>query len=403
MKSKQLLILVLIMCGQNVWAQKRMPMIRANSDQVRVVESSITQNNIWKISPRQKPDVMVANPFTGTQQVTFYTDIDSISFKVKPNSNYDFIILLNGTDTAYTRISTWQDAVPTYEPWLYYESTGAKHILGIDTIPFVLGKDNRIHFKGTVNKSDTLDFIFDTGANACVIKSSIVGKKVELHVNGKSTNVSSDGSRSVAVSKGNKMKVGPLAFKHVELTLIDYTADFPFDVVLGWTAFRDKVVEIDYERGMLLIHDSLPEMMAGYSRLDMKIDAIPYVKCKLAVNGKEMEGWFDFDTGSDGSLHIGYAFAKNNSMKGTMKVIGKAASKGTANLPVSYKLVLLPALKLGTLEMYQVPVYMSEEERANMEIIGNNILKRFNTIIDFKGGAVYLKPNTLFYASPLIV
>ena len=51
--------------------------------------------------------------------------------------------------------------------------------------------------------------------------------------------------------------------------------------------------------------------------------------------------------------------------------------------------------------MYQIPLSMQEQEVKDVEHnenIGNKILKRFNTIIDFKNNFIYIKPNKLFYS-----
>ncbi len=40
---------------------------------------------------------------------------------------------------------------------------------GQEIIPFQLGEDNRIYIKGKINQSDTLDLVFDLGANITVI------------------------------------------------------------------------------------------------------------------------------------------------------------------------------------------------------------------------------------------
>ena len=52
--------------------------------------------------PEYKPDVFTSNKIG--ERVTFYTDLDSISFVVESIAVHDFIILLNGTDSAYTQI-----------------------------------------------------------------------------------------------------------------------------------------------------------------------------------------------------------------------------------------------------------------------------------------------------------
>ncbi len=93
-------LLFLILTGQTAFAQKKLPIIKANSTIVDIKEDNKTQKSAWRIVPEEKLDVYT----TSAKKVTFYTDIDSISFKIKPKKQYDFIILLNGKDSARTQI-----------------------------------------------------------------------------------------------------------------------------------------------------------------------------------------------------------------------------------------------------------------------------------------------------------
>ena len=178
-----------------------------------------------------------------------------------------------------------------------------------------------------------------------------------------------------------------------------------FDAVLGWVIFEDKIVEIDYEKSVLVVHPFLPNLSKEYTKLEFKlIGGIPYIKCKFLVNEREIEGWFDFDTGSNGELIIGQKFAKDNLLNNAMKNIGTSQSVGSTGIAIKNNKYILPKLKLGDYEMYQIPLAIQEQEikgDEHNENIGNNILKRFNTIIDFKNNYIYLKPNNLFYAPML--
>jgi hypothetical protein len=161
MKSISQTFLLLFITTQFLFAQEKLPILKTNQTIVSIKEGNSDYKDSWTIAPEVKPDVFVTQKFTGTQIITFYSDIDSISFTVKPNKKYDFIILLNGKDKAYTQISTDSKQNPSLEPKLFY--TRLKNTNQVtDTIPFTLGKDNRIHIKGKINNSDTLDFLFDT-------------------------------------------------------------------------------------------------------------------------------------------------------------------------------------------------------------------------------------------------
>jgi predicted aspartyl protease len=383
-----------IVCGQN-----KLRILETNKTSIDIKEGDFLYKDAWTLSPQIKPDVFVTNTFTGTKKITFYSDIDSISFDVKPNKKYDFIILLNGKEKAHTQINTNNAENPSLEPKLTYKRQ--KNIKQeTDTIQFTLGKDNGIHLKGKINNSDNLDFLFDTGAGSCVITSSLINQKVNLKIDGNQENAGTDGVSVVDKSSKNIIEIDNLIWEDVSLLSINYQKP-AFDAVLGWIAFENKIIEIDYEKSILVIHQSLSNISKDYTKLEYKlIGGIPYIKCKLIVNEKESEGWFDFDTGSNGELIIGQKFAKNNLLNNVMKNIGTSKSVGSTGIAIKNNKVILPKLKLGEYEMYQIPLSIQEQEvegDEHNENIGNNILKRFNTIIDFKNNYIYLKPNNLFY------
>jgi hypothetical protein len=78
-------MLLFVCCSQIAVAQRKLPVIKAT----------------WNIVPDARPDIYK----TSSKKVTFYTDLDSISFNINPQIGiYDFIIILNGRDSAYTQI-----------------------------------------------------------------------------------------------------------------------------------------------------------------------------------------------------------------------------------------------------------------------------------------------------------
>ena len=393
------IVLMLTFTCQYIKAQESLPILKSNISTLSIKEGNAEYKEVWSFSPEVKPDIFITNPFTGKKRITFYSDIDSISFLVKPNRKYDFIILLKGIEKAYTQINTDQKAIPSLDPKMTF-SRIKKILQTTDTIPFTLAKDNRIHLKGKINNSDPLDFLFDTGAGSCVITSSLVNKKVTIAIDGSQENGGADGIARVEKSSRNTIEINNLKWEAVPLLSIDYQQP-SFDAVLGWIAFENNIIEIDYEKKILVVHQSLPIISAQYSRLQFKlIEGIPYVKLKLVVNGNESEDWFDFDTGSDGLLVIGQKFAREHGLNDAMKKIGKVTSVGSTGKEIISTLVMLPKMKLGDFEMYQIPLSIQAQEIENVEHsenIGNKILKRFNTIIDFRNNNVYLKPNNLFY------
>ena len=105
MRVKNLVFIVATLFAQNLLAQKeKLPIIKANSIMVDIKDDDVLEKEAWRIVPEEELDVYM----TSAKKVTFYTDIDSISFEINPKvGTYDFIILLNGKDTARTQIK-WE-------------------------------------------------------------------------------------------------------------------------------------------------------------------------------------------------------------------------------------------------------------------------------------------------------
>ncbi len=99
-QTKLLALFFIILLVQTVAAQKKLPVIKANSENVDIKDDNQLIKNAWRIVPEEKLDVYT----TSAKKVTFYTDTDSISFKIDPQKQYDFIIVLNGKDSARTQI-----------------------------------------------------------------------------------------------------------------------------------------------------------------------------------------------------------------------------------------------------------------------------------------------------------
>lgn len=67
---------------------------------VAIRDGNDFRQNGWTISPELKPDIYTTS--FDKHRVTFYTDLDSISYMMEPNQFFEFNILLKGKDTAYT-------------------------------------------------------------------------------------------------------------------------------------------------------------------------------------------------------------------------------------------------------------------------------------------------------------
>lgn len=378
-------------------SQNEMPELKTNTAVISIKEGSYLHKDCWTISPEIEWDEYVTNPFAGEKTVTFVSDVDTLEFSVVPNKQYDFVVVLNGK-RAYTRMSTDASKSPS-NPFLEYTHDDKNRVALVDTIPFRLGDNHGIYISGNINGSEALDLLFDTGANALVISSRLVGEKVTMTMDGQQENNGSDGNHTVETSSGNKLEVGQLNWENVSLLSIDYSY---LNGVVGWVVFENKIVEINYDLNLLLIHRSMETVPTGYTKIETKmINNIPYVWGTLIVGNKTCSNWMEYDTGSNGNLLLSRKFARANRLHKSLEFTGISHFSGSAGVSIKSKNYILPKIQLGGFETALVPITIKGKDphgsSESNNILGNSLLKRFNTVIDFQSFTIYLKPNSLFY------
>lgn len=101
MNRKLTLLILVIAIGFNVFSQTNLPIIKANSSNVDILDRTLKEKE-WRIVPKYRPDIYYTSNVS--TPIVFYTDVDSISVQLKPDEVFNFIILVNGKDSAYTQI-----------------------------------------------------------------------------------------------------------------------------------------------------------------------------------------------------------------------------------------------------------------------------------------------------------
>ena len=99
MKTKICYLFLCLIISSNVYSQK---VIHATSKLVDIRDGDVYFKNHWTIMPEIKPDIYQTSSLN--KNITFYTDIDSISFLVEHDKTHEFIIVLDNTDSAYIQI-----------------------------------------------------------------------------------------------------------------------------------------------------------------------------------------------------------------------------------------------------------------------------------------------------------
>ena len=110
-------------------------------------------------------------------------------------------------------------------------------------IPFQLEK-NCIYIYCKVSETDSVRFLFDTGADGSVINSDSI-KQLHLKIDGESVNHGSNGSNTVDQSTGNNVSFAGLEQKDIAFTLIPFGTSL-FDGVFGTNLMKNYIIAVSY-------------------------------------------------------------------------------------------------------------------------------------------------------------
>ncbi len=366
-----------------LFAQK-LPVIKATSKNVKIRDGANFKQNFWVIFPETKPDIYYVDIPRKEQRVTFITDKDSIAFDMKYGENQDFIILLNGKDSCYTRISA------TYPKIL--ERTQS---VAIDTIPFTI-TDNRIYVKGRINNSAELMFQFDLGAGGlgmCNINHKSV-KKVSMNFDKTTTLINSDGANQTRLSSTNTVRIGKIEWKNIEFVETK-NMDRYEDAIFGNGLFLDKYVVADYDKKILIISDIMPVLDSKYRKYPMLLEGgvKPLINASFELEGKQYSDWFLFDTGNTGNGIVSFNFLNKHRLYDNFSKVLAIGDRAIAKIPILY--LADTTINDGIINLdkkYNVATGYTE----GGGLLGNQLLKKFNFILDNQQGYIYLKPNFFF-------
>jgi hypothetical protein len=110
-----------------------------------------------------------------------------------------------------------------------------------------------------------LDLIFDAGADINVLYPSAMDKGGRLQFDGTVSNAGTGGTTLRQTSHDNRVGTAGLRWDHEPVMYVEKQADAA-DGILGYRVFEDRVVEIDYDRMLMIVHDALPPHASGFAK-----------------------------------------------------------------------------------------------------------------------------------------
>jgi hypothetical protein len=252
-----------------------------------------------------------------------------------------------------------------------------------DTIPFSL-MGSRVYLQGLLNGKENVSIQYDTGAGgSCVSKTS--SEKLNLSFTEKTMLSNSQGINEARKSVNNQLTIGNLNF--TGFSLVETGNMQPGeDLIIGNYLFHDKIIEIDYDKKLFIVHEKLPGHAKTFTQHPMTYGL--KIKADIVQDGKKYSCWFGFDTGRDGAMLLREDFtgqAENwQNLKELTILNGRKIVRLDATIAgVEFKDIITNAAD---------PTKRAARKAGSL--FGNQILNHFNVIFDNLNGYIYLKPNS---------
>lgn len=344
--------------------------IEANSERLRIVDGGDVREGV--LVAELELDTYLVHPSSAPKRVSMVTDLDRIDFMVAQGETYDFAVRFNNR-LYRQRITSVDPAPPAYRG-------AAARADGIDTVPFRLGPNNAIHIQGSVNGASDLDLIFDTGASVSVLGESGRRKGATIR----------DGETNVVAFSGVEIGDLPMLF-------IDYAGTLRADGVIGYDAFAGRVVEIDHDGQTLRIHHARPSV-DEYSRVPITWrGSASLVPISIETHDARRTVLAILDTGSMWSLTLNHddPLAADAS---SVAITGIRRGRKADGAGLWLNVFDLPAVEFGGHRLRQVQADVTRNPSAaalQFNILGNDFLKRFDLIIDYRTSEVFVRPNSI--------
>lgn len=256
------------------------------------------------------------------------------------------------------------------------------------------------------DKKDTLNFVLDTGSSGISLDSSTVAHLQFPVVESEKTIRGIAGIKKVPFTYGHRLNFEGLttdtfSFHIVDYDLLSSVYGVRIDGIIGFSFLRRYIVKLDYNKNFIEIYSP------GYIKYPKNGYLIKPDFSNLPLPNFSVEdehsiaSKFIFDTGAGLCFLLSNDFIEDSLLFRKKKKRYPTQTEGLGGKKVM-ELTTLKKVAIGPYKFRNVPAYVFNDSYnvcnypQTMGIIGNDILRRFNVIINYPEQSIHLKPNDKF-------
>ncbi len=253
---------------------------------------------------------------------------------------------------------------------------------------------------------DSLNFILDTGSGGISLDSStVVQMQLKTELSDKTVRGIA-GIRLVRFAYNHTLYLPGLRIDSLNFHINDYdilTSAYgeKIDGIIGFSFLSRYIVKVNYDSSYITVHTrgTLRYPRGGFTLRPLLVN-LPVIPSQLR-DQRELESRFYFDTGAGMCLLLSSEFAEDSAFLNPKRKWYKSQAEGLGG-KTAMRMGVIRQVKLGPYRFRNVPTYIFDDEYNVTSypflggLIGNDLLRRFNLILNYEKKEIHMTPNTHF-------
>lgn len=256
---------------------------------------------------------------------------------------------------------------------------------------------------------DSLNFILDTGSGGISLDSATC-EDYKIPIRATDTSITGIGGvRKVSFAFDRTLYLPGLRVNHLNFHVNDYEVlssvyGEKVDGIIGYSFFSRYIIKINFDSSMIEVYS--PGKISYPREGTLLHPAFTNLPIQwLTVKDRKKIGFnYYFDTGAGLCLLLSEQFAKDSNILLSKRkpVVTQAEGMGGK---LQMRLTLVKELKIGPYKFRQVPTYLYKDDYNVTSypftggLLGNDLLRRFNIILNYPNREIHLSPNAHFNES----
>ncbi len=253
---------------------------------------------------------------------------------------------------------------------------------------------------------DSLNFVLDTGSGGISLDSTTVAAFGFKRSKSEKTIRGIAGIKNVEFTNNHTLRMTGINVENLDFHINDYDLltsvyGVKIDGIIGFSFLRRYIININYDDLKIEIYSpgTIKYPRGGYL-MKPNFSSLAYSPASV-FDERQIFNQFIFDTGAGLCMLLSEDFVADSAL---LKKKSKRYQTQTEGLggKKTMDIIVIKQVQIGAYKFKKVPIYIFKDDFNVTNypllggLIGNDLLRRFNVVLNYPEQSIYLKPNTHF-------